>query len=163
MKYLPGCPEWKGRCIRTGWLILLSLLFSSEATGQATGLSVSFYTSEDGLPHKHVYDITQDDYGFMWIATRNGLVRFDGYRFEDFTYAITGDNQLKGRMIYSLEKDRFGKIWIGYEEGVAVLDPFTGKATKQPLTGYNGVDTSCLLYTSPRPRDRTRYRMPSSA
>ena len=90
MKYLPGCPEWKGRCIRTGWLILLSLLFSSEATGQATGLSVSFYTSEDGLPHKHVYDITQDDYGFMWIATRNGLVRFDGYRFEDFTYAITG-------------------------------------------------------------------------
>ncbi len=144
MKYLPGCPEWKGRCIRTGWLILLSLLFSSEATGQATGLSVSFYTSEDGLPHKHVYDITQDDYGFMWIATRNGLVRFDGYRFEDFTYAITGDNQLKGRMIYSLEKDRFGKIWIGYEEGVAVLDPFTGKATKQPLTGYNGVDPRVL-------------------
>lgn len=116
MKYLPGCPEWKGRCIRTGWLILLSLLFSSEATGQATGLSVSFYTSEDGLPHKHVYDITQDDYGFMWIATRNGLVRFDGYRFEDFTYAITGDNQLKGRMIYSLEKTGLAKSGLGMKK-----------------------------------------------
>ena len=144
MKYPLGSGGCKCWCICAGWMLLLSFLFISEATGQATGLSVSFYTSEDGLPHKHVYDITQDDYGFMWIATRNGLARFDGYRFEDFTYAITGDNQLKGRIIYSLEKDRFGKIWIGYDGGLAVLDPFTGKATKQTLTGYNGANPEVL-------------------
>ena len=45
---------------------------------------VTHYDEDDGLPHNHVTQLTQDDHGFMWFATWNGLCRFDGYEFHTF-------------------------------------------------------------------------------
>ena len=108
--------------------------------GQTPGLTVEFFSAEHGLPHKHVLDITQDDQGYMWIATYNGLARYDGYTFTDFTYRITGGAQLKGLPIYSVEKDKSGNIWIGYKGGLAVMDPETGTVVHKDLgrPEYNG-------------------------
>ena len=78
-------------------LLLIMLNCCMQGTyGQTPGLTVEFFSAEHGLPHKHVLDITQDDQGYMWIATYNGLARYDGYTFTDFTYRITGGAQLKG-------------------------------------------------------------------
>lgn len=108
--------------------LLLFLLNSGMqgAYGQTPGLTIEFFSAEHGLPHKQLYDITQDDQGYMWIATHNGLARYDGYTFTDFTYRITGDAQLKGLPIYTVEKDKSGNIWIGYKGGLAIMDPSTG-------------------------------------
>lgn len=126
------------------------LFWSGITTAQSSGLSIDFFTSEHGLPHKHVYDITEDDQGYLWIATRNGLARYDGYRFDDFTFTITEGNQLKGHIIYAVEKDRQGKIWVGYDGGLAVLDPLNGLARHQSLTGYHGTDKSVLCISMDR-------------
>ena len=45
---------------------------------------VSYYDEEDGLPHSHVTQLVQDELGFMWFATWNGLCRYDGYEFCTF-------------------------------------------------------------------------------
>lgn len=42
------------------------------------------YTKKDGLASNNVYDITQDQSGFIWIATDNGISRFDGTRFYNY-------------------------------------------------------------------------------
>lgn len=42
------------------------------------------YDEEDGLPHGHVTQLLQDSLGFIWLATWNGLCRFDGYDFHTF-------------------------------------------------------------------------------
>ena len=42
------------------------------------------YTIEDGLPQSVVETIYQDKEGFLWIATQDGISRFDGYDFENF-------------------------------------------------------------------------------
>jgi len=44
-------------------------------------LLVDRWTIEDGLPLDHIVDITQDEEGFLWLATFDGLVRFDGLEF----------------------------------------------------------------------------------
>lgn len=43
------------------------------------------YTMEQGLPADEVYEITQDRDGYMWIATTNGLCRYDGFAFREYT------------------------------------------------------------------------------
>ena len=45
---------------------------------------ISHYDEEDGLPHSHVTQLLQDELGFMWFATWNGLCRYDGYEFCTF-------------------------------------------------------------------------------
>ncbi len=48
-----------------------------------------FYTVNDdvGLPSNEVYDIDQDEFGYMWIGSNAGLFRYDGFRFEQFKNA----------------------------------------------------------------------------
>ena len=45
---------------------------------------VSHYDEKDGLPHNHVTQLLQDELGFMWFATWNGLCRYDGNEFRTF-------------------------------------------------------------------------------
>ena len=42
-------------------------------------------TTNDGLSHNHVTDIIQDNYGFVWVRTVDGLNRYDGNSFEVYT------------------------------------------------------------------------------
>ena len=66
------------------FFILLAIIFSSAYTaGAQEKLSYLFrhIDQADGLLHNDVLSITQDDRDFIWIATRNGLQRYDGSRF----------------------------------------------------------------------------------
>ena len=51
----------------------------------AQDISYRQFTIEDGLPSNHVYDIHQDQDGFLWFATENGLSRYDGAQFTNYT------------------------------------------------------------------------------
>src|SRR5215470_7943603 len=50
----------------------------------AQQLSVRHYDVSDGLAHSHVGAIHQDRKGYLWFGTREGLSRFDGYRFTNY-------------------------------------------------------------------------------
>lgn len=66
---------------------LLSLLLSYSAQATATLLDDYFqetWTTRDGLPHNTINSITQSDDGYLWIATWEGLARFNGRKFEFF-------------------------------------------------------------------------------
>lgn len=124
-----------------GRILFLWLYFTSNlAVAQAPGLTVDFISTEQGLPHKLVNCITQDNRGFMWVGTANGLFRYDGYSFYDYTKHVSGSDQLKGLNIGSLLKDKEGNIWIGYNDGLSKMDPVTGKTSRIPLTGYTGTE-----------------------
>lgn len=60
--------------------LLGSLLIFTFATAQK-GYHVAHYTSENGLPQNSVKYISKDREGFIWLATEDGLVRFDGRNF----------------------------------------------------------------------------------
>lgn len=68
------------------YLGLLCLLTFSCVYGQnrPQEYAVSRYTMEQGLPSDMVYEITQDNDGYLWVATGNGLCRYDGFAFEEY-------------------------------------------------------------------------------
>ena len=65
------------------WLALC-LLFSLSAAGDDETLNFYHYTNEDGLPSSYVKSIAQDADGFIWLATRISISRFDGKNFREF-------------------------------------------------------------------------------
>jgi ligand-binding sensor domain-containing protein len=91
------------------------------------------YQVENGLSNNTVNCSVQDSLGFMWFGTKDGLNRFDGYRFKKYDLpqkkgSITPDN------IYSLRTDTDGILWVGSEKGLFKFDP-----VKEHL--YNCVDS----------------------
>ena len=76
---------------------------------------VDFWQTEQGLPDNSVNAITQTPDGYLWIATFNGLARFNGVEFVVFDSANTPE--LPSSRITDLKLDRRGRLWIRSEEG----------------------------------------------
>jgi len=74
-------------------------------------------TVENGLSNNYVNAVIQDQYGFMWFGTNDGLNRYDGYNFKIFRNDPDDSNSISDNGIQSLLEDRNGEIWIGTESG----------------------------------------------
>src|SRR3984957_9069035 len=81
--------------------------------------------SSQGLYQLRVSDLVQDDQGFIWFGTLNGLIRYDGYNFKVFKHDLDRPESLSGVFIYSLFKDRAGTIWVGTDQFLDRFDPLT--------------------------------------
>ena len=65
------------------------------------------FTTKQGLPSNHIYDIQEDVNGFMWFATNRGLVKYDGEKFKTFTIK----DGLPNNDTWLLETDYQDKLW----------------------------------------------------
>jgi len=74
------------------FLLLNFSLFVSRA--QTSDFFFTNYTTAQGLPNNYITSIMQDSRGFLWIATQEGLSRFDGKNFKNF-YAAKNDSIVK--------------------------------------------------------------------
>src|SRR5579862_1573168 len=82
-------------------------------------------STEDGLSQTMVWQIVQDDRGFMWFGSQYGLNRYDGYKFKVFKHQPGVANSLSGVYIYSLFKDRSGTLWVGCDDFLVKFAPVT--------------------------------------
>jgi signal transduction histidine kinase/ligand-binding sensor domain-containing protein/CheY-like chemotaxis protein len=94
-----------------------------------TGIRFTHLSTDDGLSQSRVDHILQDDQGFMWFGTYNGLNRFDGYRFKVFKHDANNPNSPSGVFVTALFKDRSGMLWIGMDQSLDKLDPATESFT----------------------------------
>ncbi|MEM1241369.1 MAG: EAL domain-containing protein [Cyanobacteria bacterium P01_H01_bin.26] len=91
-----------------------SVATSLQSTqSQSTRHTLRQLSVDQGLSSSYVQDITQDQNGFLWIATSNGLNRYDGYRFETFTHQTNDSSSLGSNKIESLLIARDGTLWVG--------------------------------------------------
>ena len=74
-------------------------------------------TLEDGLSQSTVLDVLQDSKGMLWIATENGLNRYDGYEFETFYRERGNAHALSSDFIFDVEEDAEGTLWIATNDG----------------------------------------------
>lgn len=70
-----------------------------------------------GLPSNEIRRIHQDSEGFMWFGARNGLIRYDGYKYVVYRNSIAYPNLLTHNAIMSFAEDE-NFIWIGSERGL---------------------------------------------
>ena len=66
-------------------LVIITFLFANKIAGQLIPSSVKYFSYDQGLPDKDVFDIHQDKQGMIWISTSIGISRFDGYQFKNFS------------------------------------------------------------------------------
>jgi ligand-binding sensor domain-containing protein/signal transduction histidine kinase len=85
---------------------------------------------EQGLSQSSVRAILQDNKGFLWFGTEDGLNRYDGYTFTAFKPDPDNPTSLSDRWITSLVEDSSGYLWIGTRQGgLNRYNPYTGQFT----------------------------------
>ncbi|HEY1044841.1 MAG TPA: two-component regulator propeller domain-containing protein, partial [Bacteroidia bacterium] len=82
------------------------MYFVNDTIGQTPLLQ--HYTIQDGLPSNKVYCAIRDRRGFAWLATDNGLVRFDGSSFKIYTVK----DGLPDNDVFTVFEDNKGKVWV---------------------------------------------------
>lgn len=114
-------------------LILYILLFPAcfcmpRSHAQPLKYNVSYLKVENGLCDNFINCIYKDTQGFIWIATSNGLDRYDGYEYTHYsTFAEQAARRIKNNYINCIIEDDYNKLWIGSESGIMSLDLMTEK------------------------------------
>lgn len=94
-------------------LLLLMLCFTCCLTAQDTKqYAFTHHTVKNGLSSYHVTSVVQDEQGFIWIGTINGLQRFDGSRFVTFRRSNDQPNSLPDNYIVQLLLDKQHRLWV---------------------------------------------------
>lgn len=78
--------------------------------------------TKDGLSNNRILDIIQDRYGFIWLATTDGLNRYDGYEFLVFKNIPTDSTSISSNLITSITEDIYGNLWVGTSFGLNRYD-----------------------------------------
>ncbi|WP_456462058.1 ATP-binding protein [Reichenbachiella sp.] len=99
------------RIISFSYCIFLGCFFTYGQDNQL--VRVSKYTQNDGLSSNHITKILKDKYGFMWVATQEGLNIFDGSSFQVFSNQSAPKRNLRGSYILDMiEDEKRSMIWI---------------------------------------------------
>ncbi|MCD4698311.1 MAG: histidine kinase, partial [Bacteroidales bacterium] len=75
-------------------------------------------TKKNGLSSNYVLDILQDKYGFIWIATIEGLNRYDGYNIKQYKHLAEDSISIADNLVTCLKEDSEGNLWIGTRKGL---------------------------------------------
>lgn len=114
-------------------LLFFSLLVAAPLFAQQKHIRLERFSLENGLSQSTVQAIFQDQRGYMWFGTQDGLNRFDGYRFTVFKRPQTQDGGLIDNWITALEEDAVGRLWIGSDAGLCFFDERTEQFTPLSL------------------------------
>jgi signal transduction histidine kinase/ligand-binding sensor domain-containing protein len=81
------------------------------------GQSSDFLTINDGLTQNYIFDILQDSRGFIWLGTKEGLNRYDGYSVVAYRNDPYDTASLSSNTVTTIFEDRDGSIWTGTSSG----------------------------------------------
>ena len=95
----------------------------------------SHYQVENGLSNNAVMCSLQDNHGFMWFGTRDGLNRFDGLLFKVFRNDPENINSIGSNGITSLYEDERNRIWVGTEKGIYKYEEETERFSQLKIAG----------------------------
>jgi signal transduction histidine kinase/ligand-binding sensor domain-containing protein/DNA-binding NarL/FixJ family response regulator len=108
--------------VRPGILAMLLVAWltaaaSATAAIVARPLTLQHLTPADGLSQGTVHATLQDSQGFVWLATEDGLVRYDGHDLKRYGTVRTDPRALPGNFVRDLVEDRGGNLWVAIKDG----------------------------------------------
>lgn len=148
----------------TTLLTFFIIVFTSTllyAVSDNEQISFSSITTKDGLSQNDVNCILQDNQGFMWFGTYDGLNRYDGYEFISYRYKTDSNKGLNSNLIHSIAEDKQHNIWVGTDDrGLSMIRqadevtidiqiPFEGKnlLDKKLIINIDIIDDLCIILT----------------
>ncbi len=132
------CSRLVVKVIQTSFLCFVAVALLQ---GQAP---INILSLQQGLPKSQIYDIVQDSFGFIWLGTRDGLVKYDGQEMELFRKS---NSKLPFNYCYDLFIDHSHRLWLASNAdygGAAYLDLTSGRfvhlhKVSHPKLANNGI------------------------
>lgn len=127
-------------CLKVATFLLLQFAFLWGGAQQLS--SFTSLTVENGLAQNSVMAIAQDSVGFIWLGTRNGVNRYDGYRFKTYNRNTRYANNSEQGETTSLLTDFTGTLWEGNSKGLYRYN--RAKDSFEKITNFNGKSVEVL-------------------
>lgn len=108
--------------IKSNFYILIFFIIFQSSYCQTKLLRFEHLTTESGLPRNQVYSLIQDNVGYIWTGTGDGLSRYDGYRFKTFNNKTSN---LSGKHIISIYEDKKLALWVATNKGFSKFNRST--------------------------------------
>ena len=99
-------------------ILVIGYFGYSQGDLKTPGFSFERFSTDDGLPSNTILDMVQDHEGYIWLATEDGLVRYDGYQFLNYRNIPGDSTSLSRNQPEKLFVDFTGDIWIGSKSGI---------------------------------------------
>ena len=105
------------------YILLFVILFAHKLKAQP--FYFRHYQVENGLSNNATICSLQDNKGFLWFGTKDGLDRFDGYSFKVFRNLPNDTSSIGSNFIHCLYEDVKGNLWVGTEKGLYKYNAIT--------------------------------------
>ena len=105
--------------------LLLAFVLISADVDSAELKQIRAINQQQNLINGSVRDLVFDEDGTVWLATMNGLVHYDGYRFDNFGHKADDANSLSSSNIYALAFDKQQRLWLATGHKLGYLNPKT--------------------------------------
>jgi ligand-binding sensor domain-containing protein/two-component sensor histidine kinase len=122
--------------------LFLSIIFIIFIPDLITSASFKHLSVEDGLSQSTIHSIIQDQQGFLWFATQDGLNRYDGYRFKVFRHNPNDTNSISHNWIWDIMEDDSHNIWIACWFGLTRFNPQEGTFKRYQRNNNNNQSIS---------------------
>ena len=131
------------------FLLLPPVLRTQSRVEEGHRVRFDLLRVEQGLSQGAVSALLQDQQGFLWIGTDDGLNRFDGYQFLVFRPDPSGSNSIASNVVTSLAEGSHGMLWIGTRgAGFQALDTRTRTFMTPSLVSSNQVSLKGSVITA---------------
>jgi ligand-binding sensor domain-containing protein len=99
-------------------ILCFFVLLAGSLSAYPQRFEARLFGQDDGLDNLAISSIAQDTHGFLWVASQNGLFRYDGARFQTFGVP----EGLKDPSVFTLFVDHLGTLWAGTHTGLFWFD-----------------------------------------
>src|SRR5882724_4786775 len=146
-------------CMLVVFVVCLTVAASATITNAPTDYLFDVWTTDNGLPQNSINAILQTKDGYLWLATFDGLVRYDGIKFVVFN--IRNTHGVTSNRFTTLIEDQSGDLWIGTEDAGVLryhagkFSAFKSETQMDPVIGFQLDDTGRLLIVT----TQVRYRV----
>jgi ligand-binding sensor domain-containing protein/signal transduction histidine kinase len=94
-------------------LLLLALIIALQYSyAQPAHLSFDHLSIKEGMPDNSINDIIQDNQGYIWLTTFNGVVRYDGYRIKVYKPGMGDKGNVPNSLFNGILQDKHHDIWV---------------------------------------------------
>ncbi len=117
------------------YIILIFLCLTYSEFGFSINENIRFrkLNTVDGLNSNVIYSLMQDSKGFVWIGTKEGINRFDGYSLVKYALPPEINKNLAHQRINAICEDLSGNIWFGTSKGIIQLQVASGEMIHHSL------------------------------
>ena len=132
--------------------MLLQVLFLFATAMQAQHLPQRIMLerarANDLLPAEEINCLYQGDKGFIWVGTKNGLYRYDGYRVKQYRNTPSQPHLLVSNDVRILNQDSEGCLWVGTRKGISILNLQNGQSKEIHFSDFSNSDViNRILFT----------------